>query len=292
MIILFAAQVRGDFCPHTQNIRLMHDLTLSEKMARRAEAIRAQGLEPTALIHLRKSVISRKKTDQDSEQRQLENCMRYCERAQWRSEVYSDFQEGHHSGRSDRKRPAWTALRAQLDRPEVIAVVVEILSRAYRNVRLMLDLLDNELAPRGIFLIVVMLPDIDFSTPAGRSVLISLANADELTSRMAGETMRASIASYRRSGRWWGMPPYGLEPDTSKGKGYEYRLRRARTGIWWLGEVNQSEFVEGTADKAPTRNATWRGDYDAVMALYEKYVNEDIGGPSLADYLNAQGYRY
>lgn len=270
----------------------MNEFSLNDKMSRRAESIRAQGLEPTALIHLRKSVISRKRTDQDSEQRQMENCARYCERAQWQSEVYSDFKEGHHSGRSDRKRPAWAALRAQLDRPEVIAVIVEILSRAYRNVRLMLDLLDNELATRGIFLIVVMLPDVDFSTPAGRSVLISLANADELTSRMAGETMKASIASYRRSGRWWGMPPYGLEPDTSKGKGYEYRLRRARTGIWWLGEVNQSEFVEGTAEKPPRRSATWRGDYDAVIALYEKYVNEDIGGPSLADYLNAQGYRY
>lgn len=280
----------------------MDDLTLSEKLAHRAAQIKARGRTPTALIHLRKSVVEKRKSapvganpdavDGDSEKRQLENCLRYCERQGWAAETYSDFAEGHHSGRSDKKRPAWKQLRSQLDRPEVVAVVVEILSRAYRNVRLMLDLLDNELAPRGIPLIVVMLSDVDFSTPAGRSVLISLSNADELMSRMAGETMKAQIASYRQAGRWWGMPPFGTAADVSRGRGYEYRLRRAETGIWWLGEVNRSEFVEGTAEAPPARGALWRGDMDGVLDLYEKFLSEDIGAPSLADYANWRGYRY
>lgn len=238
-----------------------------------------------ALIYTRKSVAIRGADDKFSEKRQEANCIRIAEARGWHYELYSDFTAGHHSGRSDRNRPGWAQLKAQLQRPEVAAVVVEQSSRSYRNVRLLLDLLDNELIPRKIKLVLATMPEVDPATAAGRNLLISLANADEYQSRITGETMKLAIQSFTRNGRNWGAPVYGL---VSEGKGYERVLKRSEAGVWWKGNLCK----EGVESESPGRGWTFRGDYDACLAIWEKYVTEDIGARHLADYANACGYRY
>ena len=74
-----------------------------------------------ALIYVRRSMV-RYDEDRASPERQLANCVAVCEEKGWAYEVYEDA-EGHRSGRSEKHRPGWQRLKAQLSRAEVVAVV-------------------------------------------------------------------------------------------------------------------------------------------------------------------------
>ena len=53
-----------------------------------------------ALIYLRKSVLVRGAVDLYSEERQKQSCLSIPAIRKWKSEIYTDFTKGHHSGRS------------------------------------------------------------------------------------------------------------------------------------------------------------------------------------------------
>ena len=243
-----------------------------------------------ALIYLRRSLTIRGKADQYSKQRQESSCLALAKSRGLRTRVFQDFLPGHHySGTSDRHRPGWMALKQELNNPDVACVIVEQLSRSYRSVRHLLEFLDLELAPRKISLVVASMPSVDFSTVVGRSQLISLAAADEMYARMNGQTMALAIASFAAAGRGWGAPVYGL---TSQGKGYERILMRSDLGVWWKGEPGEGECRDGTEGKSPGRGWTFRGDFDAAVSIWKKFVSEDVGVRRLADFANSEGYRF
>lgn len=88
--------------------------------------MKKQNSAKTALLYIRHSVV-KDRADEVSPERQRANCIAEAERQGWSYELYEDA-EGHRSGRTE-QRPGWQALKAQLGRPDMAAVVVESLSK-------------------------------------------------------------------------------------------------------------------------------------------------------------------
>ncbi len=167
-------------------------------------------LRNVALVYARRSVV-KLASDEVSPERQRVRGVAECERRGWLHEVYEDA-EGHRSGRREQGRPGWLSLKAQLDRPEIVALVVESLSRASRSVKDLFNLLE-ELGTRGIALISLK-EQIDTSSAMGRAFIGFIAVMNQFESDIASERMASNIA-YKRTekGRHWGLTPFGCERE-------------------------------------------------------------------------------
>ena len=78
--------------------------------------------------------LSKKKRgpDNDSPERQRANIQALCNRKGWIPKWFIDA-EGHKSGRQEKNRPGWLALKSHLDDPDVVAIVANDLSRLHRR---------------------------------------------------------------------------------------------------------------------------------------------------------------
>src|SRR4051812_9466692 len=94
----------------------------------------------TALCYIRQS-FTRDSTDMNSPERQRANIQAVCDRNGWIPEWYQDA-DGHKSGRSEKNRPNWLALKARLGDPDIIALVANDTSRLHRKSWRIGDLLD------------------------------------------------------------------------------------------------------------------------------------------------------
>ena len=94
-----------------------------------------------ALAYVRKSLV-RTASDEISPAKQHQALEHLCAMHGWTPEWYEDA-EGHRSGRSEKGRPGWKALKAQLGRSDIVAVVSYSLSRLSRDLRHFLDFLDE-----------------------------------------------------------------------------------------------------------------------------------------------------
>lgn len=217
----------------------------------------------TALLYVRRSVV-KDKADEVSPERQRANCIAEAERQGWSHELYEDA-EGHRSGRTE-QRPGWQALKAQLGRHDVAAVIVESLSRASRSIKDLFTLIDT-LEKRGIVLISLK-ERVDTSTAVGRAFVGVMAVLNQFESDIASERMTANIAYKREAkGRHWGLTPFGCERE-----GPDCVLIPSQQGTEVAG--------------------VWRGYHEALRTCYEWYAEGSDGLESLADRLNVAGYRF
>lgn len=165
-----------------------------------------------ALIYVRKSVV-RYEQDRASPERQLANCVRVCDEKGWRYEVYEDA-EGHRSGRSEKGRPAWRRLKADLGRSGVAAVVVNSLDRASRSPKDFFGFLDL-LQEHHVELVSVH-EQFDTTGAIGNAFLAILMVVASLESNLASERVRDSIDHRRRRGMHVGIPPFGYDRENGK----------------------------------------------------------------------------
>jgi site-specific DNA recombinase len=161
------------------------------------------------LIYARKSVVKTKR-DEISPERQVTMCAEAAKVHGWLAETFVDA-EGHRSGGSEKHRPEWRRLKAQLGRPDVAAVIVADLARASRSPRDFYNFLD-ECNKRGVQFISLK-QQIDTTTANGRAMLgISLIFAAwerEITSERA----TVAIGFKREQGKHVGNAPYGTKRD-------------------------------------------------------------------------------
>jgi DNA invertase Pin-like site-specific DNA recombinase len=204
-------------------------------------------------------------SDEISPERQRVRGIAECERRGWVAEIFEDA-EGHRSGRREQGRPGWLSLKAQLDRPDVVALVVESLSRASRSVKDLFNLLE-ELDAHEIALISLK-EQLDTSSAMGRAFIGFIAVMNQFESDIASERMAANIA-YKRNekGRHWGRTPFGCTRE-----GTDRVLVPSKDGA--------------------TIDGIWRGYHEALIKCYQWYVEGETGLQKLATRLNDAGYRF
>lgn len=205
-----------------------------------------------ALVYARKSIV-RTKQDTVSPERQIDLCKAEAERSGLAVEVYVDA-EGHRSGRSEKHRPEWRKLKAQLGRPDVAAVIVADVSRASRSVKDGLTFLD-ECQRRGIDFVDLRYR-IDTRTATGRMMAGMLLSLLQWEADVASERAKEAIA-YKREDthRHVGNAPFGTKRDA------------------------QGILVENE-------------DWPACRALLEAYASGKFTFYKLAAHLNSQGHRF
>jgi DNA invertase Pin-like site-specific DNA recombinase len=93
-----------------------------------------------ALCYIRQSM-TRDANDTNSPERQRANIQIICDQHGWTPEWYMDA-DGHKSGRQEKNRPGWLALKARLSDPDVAALVANDTSRLHRKSWRIGDLLD------------------------------------------------------------------------------------------------------------------------------------------------------
>ena len=194
----------------------------------------------------------RNRRDEISPERQIAACIAECERHGWRHEIFTDA-EGHRSGRTEAGRPAWQRLKAQLNRRDVVAVVVNSLDRSSRSPKDFFNFLD-ELQHRQIELVSVT-EQFDTSTAIGRAFLAILMVVASLESDLASERTSATIAYRHTLGLHWGNNPYGYD--------------RNDEGVLVANE-----------------------DAPVVVLLCELYATGSFSYESLAVELNGRGHRF
>ena len=221
-------------------------------------------LRHVALVYARRSVV-KQFSDEVSPEAQRVHGIAECERRGWTAELYQDA-EGHRSGRYEQGRPGWLTLKAQLDRPEIVAVIVESLSRASRSIKDLFSLIEL-LTERDIALISLK-EQIDTTTAMGRAFIGVIAVINQFESDIASERMAERI-EYRRTekGRHWGRTPFGCDRE-----GEDHVLVPSKGGAT----------IEGI----------WRGYHEALRQCYEWFAVGDIGFTELSDRLNDAGFRY
>jgi len=164
------------------------------------------------LIYVRRSMV-RYDEDRASPERQLANCVAVCQEKGWAYEVYEDA-EGHRSGRSEKHRPGWRRLKAELSRTQVVAVVVNSLDRASRSPRdffVFLDLLQTHSVE-----LVSVHEQFDTTTAIGKAFLAILMVVASLESDLASERISDSVQHRRQKGVHVGIAPFGY--DRAKGR--------------------------------------------------------------------------
>ena len=164
------------------------------------------------MIYVRRSMV-RYDEDRASPERQLANCVAVCQEKGWAYEVYEDA-EGHRSGRSEKHRPGWRRLKAELSRTQVVAVVVNSLDRASRSPRdffVFLDLLQTHSVE-----LVSVHEQFDTTTAIGKAFLAILMVVASLESDLASERISDSVQHRRQKGVHVGIAPFGY--DRAKGR--------------------------------------------------------------------------
>lgn len=207
----------------------------------------------TALIYVRRSFI-RKGEEAISPAKQEDNCRRISEELGWVPEFYRDAEEGRHfSATSEMGRPAWLRLKRQLGRPDVVAVVVDSLDRAYRSLRDFLDFL--ALIDKYHVRFISHRETIDTESVMGQALLKMMMVFFELEAEMTGQRTMEAIQHRREKGVHCGSTPFGLD--------------RREDGVFIADE-----------------------DLPTVLLLFELYATGKESYPSVAEKLNLMGRRF
>jgi DNA invertase Pin-like site-specific DNA recombinase len=203
------------------------------------------------LIYARKSVVKNKR-DEVSPERQVTMCAEAARLHDWTAETFVDA-EGHRSGGSEKHRPEWRRLKAQLSRPDVAAVIVADITRASRSPRDFYNFLD-ECNKRGVQFISLK-QAIDTTTANGRAMLgMSLIFA-AWEREIASERALTAINFKHDAGKHVGNAPFGTKRDEA-------------------GVLVESE------------------DWPTCQTVFETYATGSHSFYSLAVYLNARALRF
>ncbi len=207
------------------------------------------------LAYVRRSKNSKKRPSASPE-RQSANIEEYCAAKGWTVEWFRDT-EGHRSGLTELKRPAWLELKRRLEtaRPgEIAAVVVNSLDRSSRRAKDFLNFLDLLQSRRAEFASVTQ-PYLDTTTPYGRAMVANMMIFAQLEAEIDSQRLVEDIEYRQSEGQMWGPIPLGY---------------------------SAAEKVEGSAYKVRQPDA----DAPLVVRLLEAYVNTDSGMKRLADEVN------
>jgi DNA invertase Pin-like site-specific DNA recombinase len=235
----------------------------------------------TALCYIRQS-FTRDADDTHSPERQRANIQVICERNDWIPEWYEDV-GGHKSGRHEKNRPQWLALKARLGDPDVIALVANDLSRLHRKGWRVGDLIEY-LNERDVHLVLAAPGrEIDTTTMKGRMFLQFGAIVDEYYAEDISQRAKDNIAYRRAQGKSIGMTPFGTI------RGDDGYLKPSPQGAWLLPT---GTFVSGDRDHPPVENAIWRGYYDAAHRVLDLYQEGNIGLEKIAYLLNNEGWAF
>lgn len=214
-----------------------------------------------ALCYIRKSLIKRGQPDPASPALQEEACLAKVRELHLKPEIFSDV-EGHSSGHTE-DRIGWQRLRTRLNDPDVAALVVYAWSRAVRNTKLLLDLIDYCTSIDVRFISVSQ--SIDTKSADGRLILTMLAAVDEAEVTRSSERRIETVDFLRRHrGRYYGYPPFGTTFER-------------RGGDLVLSPSTQ-----------PQPNGT---DHQSLTRCYEIYVLEGLSYERTAAKLCAEGWQ-
>lgn len=235
----------------------------------------------TALCYIRQSY-TRTADDMNSPERQEENIRLICKRNDWLPEWYRDT-DGHKSGRQEKNRPGWLALKARLGDPDVAALVANDLSRLHRKGWRVGDLIDY-VEEHGVRLVLAAPGrEIDMSSPMGRMLVQFIAMLDEWYAADISQRAKDSIAYLKGQGKVIGTPPFGT---MRRSDGY---LRPSSDGAWWLPT---GQFAAGTPDTPPEEGALWRGYYSCAERILRLYIENQHGMELLAYQLQIEGWAF
>ena len=236
-----------------------------------------------ALCYIRQSFTRTGEPDDlNSPERQRANVQAEVEKNGWTPEWYEDV-GGHRSGRSEKNRPAWLALKARLNDPDVIALVANDLSRIHRKGWRIGDLMEF-LDERKVNLVLAAPGrELDTTTAKGRMFVQVGAMFDELYADDISTRAKDSIEFRKAQGKTVGLPPFGTTRDE------EGFLIPTPEGAWLLPS---GKHVAGTFEERPDEGALWRGYHDAVQRVLTIYVENRIGLEKIAYAMNEEGWAF
>ena len=234
-----------------------------------------------ALCYIRQS-FTRDGTDIESPDRQRANIEAKCQQMGWTPEWYEDA-EGHKSGRDEKNRPGWLALKERLNDQDVVALAANDLSRLHRKGWRVGDLIDY-LDQYGVSLVLAAPGrEIDLSTPMGRLFVQFTAILDEWYAADISARAKDNIAHRKARGQSVGMPPFGTI------RGNDGYLKKSKQGAWLLPN---GTFQSGKRNKAPEEGAVWRSYYDAAQYILTLYATGEQGLEKIAYILNDEGWPF
>jgi site-specific DNA recombinase len=162
--------------------------------------------QEVALIYVRKSMV-RSKQDEQSPQRQRALCTQEATRRGWTPEVYPDA-KGHRSGRSEKHRPAFRRLKAQLGRPDVQAVIVSSLDRLSRSPKDFFNFLS--LLQKHQVELISLREQFDTTNAIGKAFVSMIMIVAALEADIASERTTEYVEFARSQGIHVGNPPFGM----------------------------------------------------------------------------------
>jgi DNA invertase Pin-like site-specific DNA recombinase len=234
-----------------------------------------------ALCYIRQS-FTRDGKDVDSPERQQANIEAKCKQMGWTPEWYQDT-EGHKSGRQEKNRPGWLALKERLNDPDVEALVANDLARLHRKGWRVGDLIDY-LDQRGVSLVLAAPGrEIDLSTPMGRLFVQFTAILDEWYAADISQRAKDNIAHRKAKGLTVGMPPFGTV------RGADGHLKPSKAGVWLLPD---GTFQAGKRRKPPVEGTVWRSYYEAAEYILKLYATGEYGLEKIAYTLNNEGWPF
>jgi DNA invertase Pin-like site-specific DNA recombinase len=251
-------------------------LSMTQKKPHKSEEQRK-----TALCYIRQS-FTRDGNDKDSPERQRANIQAVCARMGWTPEFYEDA-EGHKSGREEKNRPGWLALKGRLDDPDVIALVANDLSRLHRKGWRVGDLIDYLDSRQVTLVLAAPGREIDLSSAMGRLFVQFSAIMDEWYAADISQRAKDNIAYRKAQGQTVGMPPFGTIRNK---EGY---LMPSPHGAWLLAD---GTFTAGTENEPPQDGATWHSYYDAAHFLLSLYSTGEYGLEKIAYKFNDGGWAF
>ncbi len=149
----------------------------------------------TAAIYSRKSIFTGKG---ESIQNQLDICKEYALKRNWKTIEYYD--EGF-SGK-DTDRPAFQKLLADIENNKVDHVIFYKLDRISRNMRDILDFIEQTTKKNVDFISIT--ENFDTTTPFGRAMIHIAATFAQLEREMLQQRIRDNMLSLSKTGRWLG----------------------------------------------------------------------------------------
>lgn len=234
-----------------------------------------------ALCYIRLS-FTRDADDTNSPERQRANIQAVCERNGWTPEWYEDV-GGHRSGRSEKGRPQWLALKARIGDADVIALVANDLSRLHRKGWRVGDLIEF-LTEHDVNLVLAAPGrDVDTTTMKGRLFLQFGAIIDEFYAEDISQRAKENVAFRKARGLTIGMPPFGTV------RGEDGYLQPSSDGAWLLPN---GTFVAGEADTPPAEGALWRSYYETAHYILSLYGTGKYGLEKIAYTLTNEGWPF
>lgn len=234
-----------------------------------------------ALCYVRQS-FTRDGEDMDSPDRQKANIEAKCQQMGWTPEWYQDA-DGHKSGRYEKNRPGWLALKERLNDPDVVSLVANDLARLHRKGWRVGDLIDY-LDDYDVSLVLAAPGrEIDLSTPMGRLFVQFTAILDEWYAADISARAKDNIAHRKAQGKSVGMPPFGTIRSND---GY---LIPSTAGVWLMSD---GTFQTGEPEVQPENGIVWRSHFETARYILTLYANGDCGLEKISYTLNNEGWPF